>query len=253
MTSGFLRAAAISAVLFSASLPALAAGSGPYIGARGGLNFQSGTSSFNDTVVTGLPPIIFTSTVTATSVDTDTGFNASFIGGYSFGNLGMFSPRFEAEFGYLSNNADTSNSNVVSTFVFFGPPIITTTNSTNDDTNGEFNARYGLASILLDIPVGGPFTPFIGGGVGYANTRFNNITPQTGASVGNVSANGEDTVFAWSLTAGASYALTKNISLDLSYRYLRFDSIETGSTNNTSINTNDVDNHQVNIGVRYNF
>ena len=253
MSTDFLRSAALGAALFSVSLPAMAAGQGPYFGVRGGVNFQSGTPAFSDSVTTGFPPIFFTTTAATTSVDTDTGFNAGIVGGYSFGNFGMVSPRFEAEFGYLSNSADTSDSNVVSTLVFFGAPTVTTTNSTNDATSGELNARYGLASLLLDIPVGGPLTPFIGGGIGFANARFSNITPQTGGNAGNIVADDEDTVFAWSVTAGASYALTQNISLDLSYRYLRFDSLETNSTNGSTINSNDIENHQVNLGVRYSF
>lgn len=242
-----LRSLAIFTLLTAAALPAGAKDSlpGPYIGISGGANFQNNAFNFND--ASSSPPFDTTAVV---SFDTDTGFNVGLIGGYRFGSWGTVSPRFEVETGYLANNADSSNSTIITSVI--GIPFLTTI-GTNDATIGEVNAHYALASLLFDIPLNGPVMPFIGGGVGFANVSFDNIIIQSGANTGVLIANDEDTVFAWNVTAGFSYNLSRNIALALSYRYLRFEGIDALSTaaGGGTINSNDVENHQVNLGFRF--
>jgi opacity protein-like surface antigen len=63
-------------------------------------------------------------------------------------------------------------------------------------------------------------TPYIGGGLGAAelmtsNVHFINPDGSTGSWP-----NGERWNFAWSLTAGVSYPITKNFLIDANYRFV---------------------------------
>lgn len=206
-------------LLYSQPAPQMAAyAGGPYFAARAGFNW-------NDDITVDADGDAVADDV----ADFDGGFNASLAFGTSFGRWGMLSPRIEAELGYLANDVDTFDDITVA-----GPVA----------TDGELNANYGLVNLLLDIPLGWGFTPFIGAGAGYANVEAN-IDLVTGA-VGPVVA--DDTTFAWNVTAGLSYDISRNITLELAYRYLQFTDVEFAGAG--PVVEDDVDNHQVNFGVR---
>ncbi len=64
--------------------------------------------------------------------------------------------------------------------------------------------------------------------------------------------NDSDTSFAWNVTAGVGYELTRNVSLELSYRYLSFTNVGLVSVG-TDASSTDVNSHQILGGVRVKF
>ncbi len=63
--------------------------------------------------------------------------------------------------------------------------------------------------------------------------------------------------FAWALSAGASYAINPQWSLDVGYRYLNLGDAQSGKIENaagetTHIDYKDIDAHEVRVGLRYN-
>ena len=241
---GFLASNAMAAdLLYSQPAPAapLAYG-GPYVGIKGGVNFDGSDATLAaDGAGTGVGFV---------DISRNTGFDVGVVAGYAFGSrFGMFSPRLEAELGYLSNDIDTLS--------FFNNTG--TGNGTSNSDSSEINATYGLVNLLLDIPLGYGLTPFIGGGVGYANVRFDNIsndvaTGSGSAGAGTVFFDDEDTAFAYSLTAGVSYDISRNVTLEVAYRYLSFTNVQirdnTAALGTTNVTEDDIDNHQVNVGLR---
>ncbi len=238
---GFLASNAMAAdLLYSQPAPSapLAYG-GPYVGIKGGVNFDGSDLTYADTASANAGAAF-------TDISRNTGFDVGVVAGYAFGSrFGMFSPRLEAEYGYLSNNVDNlSNSN--------GTVAGTTTGASAD---GEINASYGLVNLLLDIPLGYGLTPFIGGGVGYANVRLDNVTATSigtggaGFTPGQVAFDDEDTSFAYSLTAGVSYDISRNVTLEVAYRYLDFTNVQIQDANGNRTDDN-IDNHQINVGLR---
>src|SRR5262249_47397172 len=89
------------------------------------------------------------------------------------------------------------------------------------------NAYFDLP-MFADAPTGLP--PYVGAGLGAASLTTTNVhyispggSPGSwpGASTWNV---------AWSLTAGVSYAITKNLLLDLNWRYVNLGDAVSGPT-----------------------
>jgi opacity protein-like surface antigen len=170
------------------------------------------------------------------SVNFDTGFTGSFVAGYAFGGRwGMLSPRIEAEIGYLANDVDT---------VDLGDPALI-----GLPADGEVNAVYGMVNLLLDIPMSGwGFNPFVGGGIGFAHVNFDNVNEGPGTSP---EFNDGDTAFAWNLTAGLSYDISRNVTFDVAYRFLQFNSVSVVGLDPPFItSSDDINNHQVTAGVR---
>lgn len=145
--------------------------------------------------------------------DTGYGFSGAF--GNQFGQFSNFDLRGEVEFGYLNASVD----NIPAPFSI------------------ETDAIYGFANAYADFDFGFPLTPYIGGGIGYART-------QAEFSNGVVSAQATDDNFAWNLTAGVSYELTADVSLDVGYRFIQLTDVTFGPL------SDNVDIHQVNAGVR---
>ncbi len=226
---GLLASNAMAADLLYSS-PAPTVGpvyGGPYFGAKIGAVWADDITGDFDGVGSGA----------ADTFGFDTGFTGSLQFGYAFGSRwGILSPRLEVEAGYQSSEVDVALDGGVATAAA---------------ATGDLNAFYWFTNLLLDIPVGGwGLTPFIGGGVGFANVSGDNInTPPAGTLAAGI--NGGDTVFAWNLTAGLSYDVTRNVTFDVAYRFVQYTDVNFAATVAGSVGgSNDIDNHQVTAGVR---
>ena len=129
--------------------------------------------------------------------------------GYGFSN----NFRLEGEIAYQKNDLDKTNSK---------------------DGDIELYGNSSSTTLLLngyyDFKNRSAFTPFIGGGIGIATVKVNNFGP------GNI--DDKDGAPAYQATAGIGYALSRQITLELRYRYfwtsdLTFDDAKaTYSSNN---------------------
>jgi opacity protein-like surface antigen len=138
---------------------------------------------------------------------------------------------------------------------------------------GDLNTRFGrlggrahvqsidgLLNAYYDIGRYGPFTPYVGAGVGFA---FNNVETLTlaylGQDVGTIAANSQ-TELAWQISAGTAIDIAPNTSLDVGYRYLDLGPLSTAG-NGRIIRTPiaglqtkaDLSAHELQIGLRYSF
>ena len=93
---------------------------------------------------------------------------------------------------------------------------------------------YGGVFLLngyVDLGTWRGLTPFIGAGVGGSynvvkDITDHNVTTGTGFGYGGGSSKWD---FAWAVMAGLSYAVTPNVTLEMSYRYLDRGKAETGA------------------------
>ena len=111
------------------------------------------------------------------------GFGVS--AGYNFDG-----PRIEFEFGYRNNNINEVNSFSVS--------------------GTDLTVLSYMINGIYDFKTNSPFSPFIGVGLGMVNGTID-VQP-TGD-------NTADTEFGYQAIFGVSYAVNKNLNLDLSYRF----------------------------------
>ena len=113
----------------------------------------------------------------------------------------------------------------------------------NDDDDGDaVKIMSYMGNVYLDILTGTSFTPYIMGGLGFAN-----VEGTVGAGLGK---HGDD-LFAGQLGAGVGYALTDHIILDLKYKYFATEDYEYSDGVNKL--TVDISGHQFLFGVRYQF
>lgn len=118
---------------------------------------------------------------------------------------------------------------------------------------GDVKTFSFMLNTYFDIDTGTSFTPFIGGGIGVANvdvTIRGTVTTDEGGVVTTESASvgDDDTKFAYQAIAGVAFAMSDNISLDLSYRYFATADLEFDGDVKSEYG-----GHNLMIGFRYSF
>ncbi|HJV34213.1 outer membrane protein [Geomonas sp.] len=132
----------------------------------------------------------------------DVGSYVGATGGYDFGWV-----RTEGELSYRRGNPSKVNDRL------------------NGVTYDKLSDSGGLSIIsmmgnaFVDIHNQSPFTPYLGGGLGFAAMTLNDTLGSTPTQRVIVFQGGDDTVFAWQLGAGVDYNITKMFSVDLGYRF----------------------------------
>ena len=150
----------------------------------------------------------------------DTGIFFEGAVGYDFG---MF--RLEVEIGYQKNDVDK--------FSGYGESV---------SASGYFDALSSMTNGYLDFENHTAFTPYIGAGIGYAVVSVNDI------SIGDFPLSYDnDTVFAYQFGVGVGYSATKNLIIDLAYKYF---ATEDADFESTKVEYN---SHNIAIGIRYAF
>jgi len=185
---------------------------GPYVSVNAGVAIAS-DSDVTDSTTPG---------VTLT-VESDAGFAVGGAGGYSVGNA-----RGEVEIAYQKNSLDQIS--------MLGVPF---------ELTGDTTLLSVLVNGYYDFDMDSPFTPFVSGGIGFAQFNLNDSkivgTPDPVT-------NDDDTVFAYQVGAGVDYAINEEVSLGVKYRYL-------GTTDATIEGTTEIEysSHNVLVGVRASF
>lgn len=142
----------------------------------------------------------------------------------------------------------------------------------NNQLNGSISTALLMANGYVDMGTFcalGCITPFVGVGVGMARHMFSSVTdissttPVDAAGVGTGPSNTFSAQFAgksrtnlaWALMAGASVDVSKNVKLELGYRYINMGRAETGllaaSPPNTVLRVKDIDSHDFRLGMRW--
>jgi opacity protein-like surface antigen len=167
------------------------------------------------------------------------------------------------------------------TFLF--PNAGSTTQGTRLTNNysGSLQTNVYMANVYADLGTFcgfGCITPFLGAGVGFATHKMGQLTDtsvqgpyNTGIAPSSVFTGGtfafntyfaekSRTNFAWSLMAGVGIDVTKNVKLELGYRYLNMGKAESGSAElsglvgnpaNLIVRMKDVDSHDFKMGMRW--
>jgi opacity protein-like surface antigen len=95
--------------------------------------------------------------------------------------------------------------------------------------DAEISSYNALVNGYVDIPVGVSwFKPYVGGGLGMARNQINDISATGAAGVTTLPGHTTNE-FAWQLSIGAGFQLTKGLILDVGYRYLDSGKIESSS------------------------
>ncbi|HEX3709434.1 MAG TPA: outer membrane beta-barrel protein [Pseudolabrys sp.] len=125
-----------------------------------------------------------------------------------------------------------------------------------DTYEGNLNSWVFLANTFVDLGTWNCFTPFVGFGVGGARVTladFSDVNPTGGYGFGR---NPTKWNFAWALHAGVAYNVSKNLKVELAYRYLNYGSITdtvdcAGGCNSDSFKFDHLYSHDIMLGLRW--
>lgn len=152
----------------------------------------------------------------------DPGFAAGGALGYAFGQL-----RVEGEALFKSASLDE---------VTYAPTGLTV------DVSGSVSVLGVMANAWYDIDTASPWTPYIGGGAGWA---------RIGAEVKEVDFDESDGVFAYQVGAGIGYSMSESTTVFIEYRY--FGSSDPEFERNGVKTTVEIGAHNARLGFRISF
>jgi opacity protein-like surface antigen len=192
--------ASTTLALLAASAPAQA-GNGWYVSLTGGANWQTDEGFSASTAAFDTLTI---------SPDSDAGWIIGGAVGLSLNNM-VQGLRVEAEVAYRQNSID-------------GVWASTATAPDAGTLDYEHSTLSVLANVWYDFALG-DVHPYIGGGLGWAESELDGRFVGGGLPVIDHSDNG----FAWQLGAGVNFDISPNVQLGLGYRYLEAPEVNLGA------------------------
>jgi len=126
-----------------------------------------------------------------------------------------------------------------------------------DTYDANIKSYVFLANAYIDLGTWNCFTPFVGAGIGAAYNTLTNFTDINPSQAGfGTSSDSSEWHLAYALYAGVSYEVTKNFSMDLTYRYLNYGSVTgtincNGGCNADSYKFGDLHSHDIMLGFRW--
>lgn len=186
------RLAATALLLATTGLTgaAMAAEPAPYIGLQGAATFLHNADNSG-------------SGVNITS-QYKAGYDVSGIVGWNTGQ----DWRIEAEVGYRRNSLDKAT---ITNDISLGPlpPAA---------AHGHVSTTDVMGNVWYDFDMGNGWKPYVGGGIGWAHIKFNNVSADIGGN-STLLANDSTNVFAYQVGAGIGYELAPRTTLSLDYRF----------------------------------
>ena len=161
-------------------------------------------------------------------------FTSGFTGSGAVGYASSWGLRFEGEFGYLYAPVDREEGQSV---------------------GGSIKSYLAMANAYYDlrIPSLGPFTPYVGFGIGAARVNEDRETLIPGLP-GRVRVDEWRTALAYSGRLGVGYDVNKWLGLSAGYRYLHIDGgTRDGVLPGLTVHSDGVDNHSFEFGAVFKF
>jgi opacity protein-like surface antigen len=147
-------------------------------------------------------------------------------------------------------------------FNIVGPPFAPGAfNPGTNEYTADIKSWVGLANAYIDIGTWHCITPYVGGGVGFANISVVGLkdvnVPNNGVAFG---VDHTQTNFAWGVYGGFAYDVTPSVTLDLSYRYTNLGDASSGPVKTyqgdlayNSFKIKDITSQDVMLGMRWKF
>jgi OmpA-OmpF porin, OOP family len=177
----------------------------------------------------------------AIGLDYDYGYDAGVFVGYDLGGF-----RLEGEVAYKKADVDSFQTLIL---------LPGTGNQGREFAGGNTSVLSFMVNGMLDFGEDDGVSGFLGGGVGMARVKFNNIR-----AFENTAAFLDDsqTKFAWQVIAGVRQAITPNIDVTLKYRFFNVPNLEVESfTGGTGATVGDAEgrfrSHSLLGGITFNF
>lgn len=214
----------ISALLTAISI-APSAHAQTYVGVSAGVALPR-SSNNQGTFTSDVPATTGSPAYDAIPSGTSLGWNTQFDAGYNFSaqvghrfNNGF---RLEGELAFTRSNVQrhsgvtvggTNIDAIDASILTRGAAVGSTVGQVVDSGIGSQRGIAGFVNAYYDFNTGSAFQPYVGGGIGVQETKFN--YQPSNIDVGQ----GKETNFAWQLMAGATYKLGPKFELFGQYNY----------------------------------
>jgi opacity protein-like surface antigen len=122
--------------------------------------------------------------------------------------------------------------------------------ATPGDVSAKIQASTALFNVYADLGTWYRLTPYIGAGVGAAQVTvsdFQGATPPLSGAGSN-----SQWRLAWAAMAGTALAVSRNLQVDVGYRYLNYGDVNTAEGPGGHMQFRNVAGHEVRVGLRWN-
>ncbi len=113
---------------------------------------------------------------------------------------------------------------------------------------GELYSYGGMANAYVDIPTGLGITPYVGGGIGYAE-----VLAQDLAVTGTALAEDKDVGLAYQFKAGVAFSVTPQSEITIGYRFFGTEDLDMIGLSGGEVAVEGLRTHIAEIGLRINF
>lgn len=207
-------------------------------------DFAAGFGSQPSVTTTGAP--FGGGTVSLSPTWLSESFEPSFTGGVGVGYV--WGPHFRTDF--TVDIHSIMQANYTGSAVYGAGNTVTVTDKT------RFFSTILLANAYYDIRTGTPFTPYVGGGVGFAVDQLTRNSTSVDSVTGTTTVGDRTTrlKFAGAAMAGINWELSSFTSIDVNYRFLYIggtdiDLVINGI--NSGVEVGGISEHQIRAGFRF--
>jgi len=125
-------------------------------------------------------------------------------------------------------------------------------NTAGFKTSGDISNASLMVNFLYDIQTGTPWTPFLGGGIGYSRVAINNLRD---VATGTTFIDSSDSAFAYQFKGGVAYQFNPAWAVTVAYRYFATDNLSFTGTSAApgAAKSSGTRSHNAEVGFRYNF
>jgi opacity protein-like surface antigen len=121
---------------------------------------------------------------------------------------------------------------------------------TSGDVTAKIQTNSALLNIYADLGTWYRLTPYIGAGIGAARVTVSDFDSAVTPPFSNASPHAQWNL-AWAAMAGTAFAISRNLQIDLGYRYLNFGNVQTSDGPGGHMTFKNVAAQEVRIGLRW--
>ena len=116
--------------------------------------------------------------------------------------------------------------------------------------SGKIDSFTVMGNAYVDLGTWYGLTPYVGAGLGAANVIFSGYqNPSAAGAMPSTAVPVQRWNFAWAVMAGVSYAVTRNVLIDVGYRHVDMGDVSGGPGSNLTVSK--LTGDEIRIGFRY--
>ena len=121
---------------------------------------------------------------------------------------------------------------------------------TTGDVKAKIQSDSALLNIYADLGCWYRLTPYIGAGIGAAHVTVSDFESTVSSPFSGAPSHGQWNL-AWAVMAGTAFAISRNLQIDLGYRFLSLGNVQTADGTGGHMTFKNVASQEVRLGLRW--